>query len=576
MPKYTPDTIRQYATKTDTYEFQLRDEHFTNIPYELMNTNDMESIQNFMDENDSNLSDEEKQYLEGRLNAGVKIMSCQEDIPNHTNDEYYRKPSASLLGEPGGSWLELDVHQESSQTTQNGCWSVVYSTLLKNRGVDLSQQDVRAFRPFNNVEAHNLDPNVGVYINTDRQSSPMEMADLAIDTVPNVMMRELSFQADDKADENTKEAYLNAVCDQIKGRIRESLERHEPLALMSASHYVTVTGIDGDTIYYKDPNSSSANPDETYHASIKELVAPGLTIGGARGVSLSWLQDVQLSEDGMTIKGLPDHQLQTDAQGNVADVSGRAALPDIRQKKGVRSENHVDLNIPGKNYRMQDIAYVPKKLNMNVLKPIPDREPTMGMFDRFKGYMSTLLHIHGDSYRKYQDFNTKKATWDSIRAGRQRDQQSLANRPFDRRDWEVMADRVEESLDKLQKGISLLTSAQYGQAPIGAEIPTSRDLKAQAAQVESQMNLLTQKLHTLSGRLSPNEQQRLQTRLRTTSDSLDLCRESLGVRNVFGNDLADRFQPTVQKANQKTNTRKKSKDLLEQKSHGQKIDGHTY
>ena len=552
MPKYQPIDTKKYAIKTDKYEFPMREDSVSIIPQSVLNTNDVETIQNYLDEHEKDLSSDELQYLQNRIDVGAKLISLKEDAETKLDNDDYRKPVCALFGEPDSDRLELDFHQDTTQTTQNGCWSVVYSNLLKSRGIELTQQDIRAYRPFSTKEAEGVSWIETAEMNTDRQFSPMEMGDLALETVPNVVMREQSFTTDVSSID--KQQYLEDVCSHIKGQIRKSLDSHSPLGLMSASHYITVTGIDGDTIYYKDSDSDPANPDETYHASIKELVEPGLTMSGARGVSIVWLEDAQLSQDGKTLKGLPGHQFSVSENGGVT-VNNPGDGTDVHQRKGLRSEQYVTLGEPTMNRRFQDVAYVPKQMNMRTLKPTPDRAPQLDGWTKFKGILSSWVGYHGPSYNRYQAYKENSTAWNNMQQARQSELRSRTDRPFNGRDWEVMADRMEESLYQLEKGIRLKSLSQF-QLLNGEQydqVPTTDELKATAAGIRQEIDALAEKLSGLSDTISPDLMQKYRSRLEAGTQKFnektnDLRRGKGGVSEITSADLNRKLQSGLTKS----------------------------
>ena len=368
--------------KPDVREFPQREGHVTNLPGWVQNTSDAGAISEFM-ESGVQLTGEEKTYLEQRMVMSALVESRKESVQQEIGAGGAGKTRPAVMREGDKVWV--DVHQNATQTTNNGCWSVAMEAMLQSRGVEMTQQEIRAYRPFSREEAQNLDPQVSLELNTDHMMSPMDRADLFVESVPNVMVREQTFESYSFGDKNekrpfTKEQYLQDVSEYVKAQIRDSIEgQHTPVALMSGSHFRTITGIEGDTVFYKEPNGNPNDPDREYSMTIQQLLAPGLTMDAARGVTLVRLQDLWLSPDGKSLECPPGHSFQLDGDGNVSvnetDVQQKFDLGhDPRRIKGVESVNHIPVGNRGA--AMTESVYIPKQVNMEAIRRlIPVRKP---------------------------------------------------------------------------------------------------------------------------------------------------------------------------------------------------------
>ena len=368
--------------KPEVREFQQREGHVTNLPDWVQNTSDAGAITEFMGSG-VQLTEEEKAYLEQRMVMSALLESKKASVKQEIGAGGAGKTRPAVMREGDKVWV--DVHQNATQTTNNGCWSVAMEAMLQSRGVEMTQQEIRAYRPFSREEAQNLDPQVSLELNTDHMMSPMDRADLFVESVPNVMVREQTFESYSFGDKNekrpfTKEQYLQDVSEYVKAQIRDSIEgQHAPVALMSGSHFRTITGIEGDTVFYKEPNGNPNDPDREYSMTIQQLLAPGLTMDAARGVTLVRLQDLWLSPDGKSLECPPGHSFQLDGDGNVSvnetDVQQKFDLGhDPRRIKGVESVNHIPVGNRGA--AMTESVYIPKQLDLQAIsRLIPVREP---------------------------------------------------------------------------------------------------------------------------------------------------------------------------------------------------------
>ncbi len=364
----------------DVREFPQRKGHVTNLPGWVQNTSDAGAISEFM-ESGVQLTVKEREYLGKRMELSALLESKRESTLQEIAAGGAGKTRPAVMREGDKVWV--DVHQNATQTTSNGCWSVAMEAMLQSRGVDLTQQEIRAYRPFSREEAQNLDPAVSRELNTDHMMSPMDMADLFVESIPNVMVREQTFEPygiGGKPDEwsFTREQYLQDVSEHIKEQIRDSIEvQHTPVALMSGSHFRTITGIEGDVVYYREPNGDPNEPDKEQSMTIQELLEPGLTMDAARGVTVVRLQDLSLTKDGKSLECPQGHSFNLDGNGNVtvnkSEVQQQFGLGnDPRRKQGVESVNQIPVGSRGAS--MTESVYIPKQIDMQAIRrPVPER-----------------------------------------------------------------------------------------------------------------------------------------------------------------------------------------------------------
>ena len=366
----------------DVREFPQRNGHVTNLPGWVQNTSDAGAISEFIDSG-VQLTGEEREYLEQRMELSALLESKKESTQREIEAGEAGKTRPAVMHEGDKVWV--DVHQNATQTTSNGCWSIAMEAMLQSRGVDLTQQEIRAYRPFSKEEAQDLDPVISRELNTDHMMSPMDTADLFVESFPNVMVREQTLEPygiGGKPEEwtFTREQYLQDASEHIKAQIRDSIEvQHTPVALLSGSHFRTITGIEGDVVYYKEPNGNPNEPDKEHSMTIQELIAPGLTMNAARGVTVVRLQDLSLSQDGKSLACPPGHSFNLDGNGNVTLNPTEVQLKndlgkDPRRKQGLESVNQIPLGNRGAS--MTESVYIPKQIDMQAIRrPIPVKDP---------------------------------------------------------------------------------------------------------------------------------------------------------------------------------------------------------
>ena len=203
------------------------------------------------------------------------------DIADASFDKEEKLEPKSTVIINGPESVEIPMDLPSYQTSSQGCWSVAAQMMIASRGWKnlVTQEDIRGYRP--KLE-HNEDlegnGTTDSDYNRDGGKNIMEMSDSILAFAPGSMMREFSvvpYDLDAEKAGLTPEQYINNAAKALKKQIIHALkEDKSPVALRLPGHYVTIIGIDGDTIKYKDSfdRSKSEHPfNETYTMSLKKL-----------------------------------------------------------------------------------------------------------------------------------------------------------------------------------------------------------------------------------------------------------------------------------------------------------------
>ena len=162
---------------------------------DIINTGNLEMLKEFAEAHGKELNRREKRYLSCKIKAAEKIDKLEKEAVNNLawgNDAKVKKTLNVDLasGYTGFSKLKLNEPQSSD----NGCWSCAYSLLLESRGINLSQEDIRAFRPDYTKDTPPQDKatkDLGLRLNSDRVNNIFENADLLIKVAPNTTMSQL-------------------------------------------------------------------------------------------------------------------------------------------------------------------------------------------------------------------------------------------------------------------------------------------------------------------------------------------------------------------------------------------------
>lgn len=226
-----------------------------------------------------NLSPEAREHLEQRALANAKIMSLEQ---SRTISQ--KKRPAAVRYIDGTILLKNKRRDVPKQTSTNGCWSAVMSDMLNHFGVELSQEEIRAYRPDINPTANPKDvEQLMNRLNTDAMNEINDMADLIQRTVPNVAHHHMSLGANK---EENKAILKEKVSDAL-------LHKNSPVAVLYDNHYMSIVGIKGDTLIVQNP---SPEYDTKYQKlSIDDLFAGCMDTGQ---VCIDWLESLKFEKNG--------------------------------------------------------------------------------------------------------------------------------------------------------------------------------------------------------------------------------------------------------------------------------------
>ena len=376
--------------KKNTWEYL--DLKTTKIPENIRNTSDPKVIEDYLKTDGGALSDKEREYLNHHMQSLNKINTKIQEVKNEVANGSFKnyKPDVMALDDLELYSLSGYSFNPVFQTGDFGCWSCFYNFLLESRSVrNLTQEDIRAYRPKKNGhDPYNIDSDRE--FNEDVPLNAIDMADLAINLIPDTMVKSIEIYSYNKYMGNApqtpeaKLAYSAAAIKAIKEQIITSIRDHRsPVGLMMNGHYVTITGIEGDTISYYNsmPNSDpNRNAEYVYQEDLSSFLDSALNGENADALTLTWLEDIKLSKEGNTIYGtsLPNLTVAEDGTLQVNAKESQNMFSDDRHQDGmvIGTTGGIDIADADSQHRRHltdgffkvDKAYLPKKLNMTSLR----------------------------------------------------------------------------------------------------------------------------------------------------------------------------------------------------------------
>jgi len=368
------------------------------LPKDIRNTGNVEILSNYYNEFKGALGYELRFLINKRIETANRIRQTKEAANEKMSrgEEPVFEPEVKVTEKADGSEAVriANVHQTERQSTGNGCWSVCIANIVSSRGVKVSQSDIRGVRPdYDKDTANNLGEMADESFNTDSQSNIMEKSDAVINFLPGHMVKELEivkYEFSEAKDEISREEYDRNAIEQVKNAIIQAIKVDKsPIGLLEDGHYLTITGIDGDTIEYKNSAGINPDPDHTYTGSLTALIGDIMASHMLTGIQLTWVKKIELSKDGRTIFGVPSDYVRMNPDGTVKGQPGPIRLGGgiteeelETNQEGITVGRHagVEDTSPEQEFRPKlyngvvrnEKVYLPKKLNADYLREKAD------------------------------------------------------------------------------------------------------------------------------------------------------------------------------------------------------------
>ena len=260
-------------------------------PMDIQMESSSEKLKEYLDKQ-VNPSEQLKTYLNARIEASEHF----EKLKN--NKSHNKGSEPELYDQDGKKILNLGV--QPNQTSNNGCWSVSLSMMLRSRGVDLPQEVIRAYR---NPDVGN-DSDTKTNYTEDNGAQIGERANLIADVLPNTLLRTRSYQFG----ETTNNGYvlsddkdLGVLADQLYEDVKSAImDKKTPVSLYIAGHTRTAIGVDTNnkTILFKD---SMEDPrDATFSCTAIDMfkIAKNRVTdkNSKMAIEIGWLEDIKQDE----------------------------------------------------------------------------------------------------------------------------------------------------------------------------------------------------------------------------------------------------------------------------------------
>ena len=306
------------------------------------------------------------------LDARGKVLTDQ-TIKNMGDAIYDPKNHFSLTG----------VQFFGHQTTSVGCWSSSMEIQLKYRGIDLNQQQIRAYRPTNiqhdDIGKFKDDTHADMeFIGSNKMGSPVEVSEIMNICQDNVATHMVEIDNTQQSFKVGNPAVLAAAnIEYLRRSIVDGIAKHKsPVSFLMNGHYVTIFAIEGTKIKYYD--SLSSRKDGICFGDLAHIYNNCAAYNSAR-MQLVWYEQLDTVQNG----AIDDIRQRTDAiyQGkNLTLVDNTGLDAEIRDrgmersfnskacsfvnKKSINEKTGAMNNLlpPGKEYVVNDSIYLPRKM----------------------------------------------------------------------------------------------------------------------------------------------------------------------------------------------------------------------
>ena len=394
------ELISEYNTLLAENPLSWRKNAINKLPKWVRNTGNVTLLSDYLENPDKPLSYEERFFLKDNIKTARKLAENQLKINSRIENgqsPLERKEYKITHGPNGTEGVLLEgAHLKNYQTSNNGCWSCFLQVLASSKGLDLTQEEIRNYRPdISKEEAEKTIEATDEAYNTDTFNNAIDMGDSILSFMPNTMLSEFAVNGynQDIAKETglSADEYAEAAYDKIKKVLTHAIkDERSPVGITNGKHFLTIVGIEGDMIKYKNSSMEYAgqdSPDHTHEKSIQELFGDVLTGRSYEQFALefTYATEIKLSKDGKTLFGVPSDYVSAEPDGKVnpqpATIRAGAKLPKEENqinRKGIQVArvSGVEDTMTEQAFRKKskdnvvfyDRAYIPKKLNMEYLR----------------------------------------------------------------------------------------------------------------------------------------------------------------------------------------------------------------
>jgi len=298
------------------------------LPVEIRNSGNLKDVVKYFNTNQKTMTMAQKLYVLKRARILQKVADIQKSAEEDTFDDKYVSGKKEPLQE--GRMIDIGVRLKAKQSSNNGCWSCGLHLMLQAHGINVSQEDIRAYRPDYSTEemkSEKFKNDVDSELISDGAKNIFDMGEAGLAFAPDKMLRSVELIVPGQAQKympNGKkideDRYIENGARAMEQKIKEILlVEKSPISFTDGYHYWAIKSIEDGYVELIDSNST--NPSITTKKRVRDIVEDALVDKGwenpARNLSLVWMSDIELKPDGKTFYNVPSNYVEMNSDGTL-------------------------------------------------------------------------------------------------------------------------------------------------------------------------------------------------------------------------------------------------------------------
>ncbi|MBO6157712.1 MAG: hypothetical protein J6P72_00465 [Firmicutes bacterium] len=348
------------------------------VPDSILQTGNKKVLEKFYYDHYTTLTAADRRYMLARIHTAQLVDRLERNaLQDIAEGKVKPLPQARLKkGYMGFDKLKLN----GPQTSSCGCWSCGLSLLLKNRGVDISQEEIRAYKPEYAPGEEGMGREQMLTSNRDTYFSPYDAGDLVLKVLPNSSLVNISFNPIDEEmqvlggivvpepparlserkkerwraqklqeiqatrTQKAKEAFKASTKALFISKIKEALNTDHSALIMNQrnGHFITITGISSDDKKIRVEDSRADGQATTRYLKIDDIINKCME-PGMKGMDLTWIRDLPAPtkenlQEGQNLSANIPNSIKTGAGGEVIlneNVQGQYLTAQTDPKPGI-------------------------------------------------------------------------------------------------------------------------------------------------------------------------------------------------------------------------------------------------
>ena len=305
-----PEEDEDKITEPD-FETQFLPEE-TVVPIEIQCCGDKNKLKEYLKDYSKQLSPQEVQHLEHRIRICERIEKLKKtNVDPKACTVYknaYKVPQDEMdtIDIEKDKFIFEDIVQYHAQACENTSWASVLELMFRQRGILLRLSDILGFRDekMADKDKNNVLKDSDTLKSLRRKWGAVKEIDpLKISRLVGALTENTVFSI-----QKARGGDFTETADKLKKILRNAITRDRSVVGVNyRGHFVTVVGIQGDTLFYKD-STKTAGPDVTWQmdissfakGAVRRLDEKDMTAENTNkryAIDVFWLKEVPTGEE---------------------------------------------------------------------------------------------------------------------------------------------------------------------------------------------------------------------------------------------------------------------------------------